>query len=142
MRGRTYKYKRRTYRSKFEISVAKQLYAAKVKFTYETKSYKWQDVIPYGQCGACGSKYVYTERSYTPDFFLPKGVVVEAKGKLDARQRKKLLAVKKSNPKLDLRILFMKDNKISSNSKTRYSEWAAKHGFIAAVEIIPKEWFK
>jgi hypothetical protein len=47
------------------------------------------------------------------------------------------------NPDLDIRFLFMRDNKISKNSKTRYSDWCKKRGIKYAVSEhghIPDEW--
>lgn len=136
------KYRGRQYRSKFEVRIAQQLYDMKCKFTYEAKSYPYLDPIARARCNECNSKEVYVSRMYTPDFFLSNGCIIEAKGKLDAQQRKKLLAVQKCNPDLDVHILFMRDNKISSQSKTRYMEWATKHGFKCAVSTIPKGWMK
>lgn len=133
-------YKKRFYRSLFEVSVAKQLYEAGTKFTYETKSYSYLDPVPRAECAACSGKDCFVRRTYTPDFFLPDGITIEAKGKLDFKQRKKLKAIKKSNPDLDLRLLFMRDQKISKNSTTLYTDWAYQHGFTYAVNTIPQSW--
>jgi hypothetical protein len=134
------KHKGRTYRSLFEVTLAKQLYAAKRKFKYEDKSYAYFDLMVGGACRDCGSSDVGKLRSYTPDFFLNNGVIIEAKGKLDAKQRKKLIDVRIANPSLDLRLVFMRDNKIHRLSKTRYSTWATKHGFLHSIKTIPKGW--
>ena len=125
----------------FEVGLAKQLYAAKISFKYETMTLEYRDHTPFGECGSCGSNDVYVVRTYTPDFILGNGIVIEAKGKLDAKTRKKLLSVKRSNPDLDLHLVFMKDNKISRNSKTRYSGWAIQHGFTYSVGTIDTAWF-
>ena len=86
--------------------------------------------------------YVVNEtRQYTPDFLLESsGVVVECKGRLTVADRKKLVLVKKQYPRMDLRLLFQFDNKLSPRSPTRYSVWATKHGFPWAVGAIPEEW--
>ncbi len=114
--------------------------AAGMRFTYEEWEYEYDYPIPRGTCVDCGSKEIITGRTYTPDFFLPNNIIFEAKGKMTAPVRKKMLAVKASWPDLDLRLLFMRDNKIHKNSTTRYTEWATKHGFPNAVEPIPQEW--
>lgn len=84
------------------------------------------------------------ERTYCPDFYIPhKDIYIEAKGKLDADTKQKMIAVKKAHPDLDIRIVFMRgENKLSKRSKTTYMQWAEKHGFPAADGDIPEEWFK
>jgi hypothetical protein len=141
-RKRKIKYRNRTYHSNFEVDVAKQLYTAKVKFTYETTSYYYEQPVAHGECLDCASKNVITPHWYTPDFFLSNGVIVESKGKLDRDTRKKLKAIKNSNPDLDLKILFMKDNKIRKGSKTTYTMWATSQGFDCAVKTLKKEWLE
>jgi hypothetical protein len=84
---------------------------------------------------------------YIPDWKLPNGVYIEAKGWFKSEDRTKLLSVKKSYPDLDLRLLFMKaSTRISKTSKTTYSQWADKHGFPWACWAtgggIPKEWLR
>lgn len=58
-----------------------------------------------------------------------------------ASERKKLLDVKSANPDLDLRLVFMRDNKITKRSKKRYSDWAEENGFPWAIGEPPDEWF-
>lgn len=83
------------------------------------------------------------ERTYTPDFLLPNGVYIEAKGKLDQDTRSKMIAVKKAHPDKDIRIVFMRGgNKLSKGSNTTYMGWATKNGFICADGEIPDEWLK
>jgi hypothetical protein len=41
-----------------------------------------------------------------------------------------LLAVRESNPNIDLRLLFQRDQAIRKGSKTRYSNWCEKHNFM------------
>lgn len=114
------------YRSKFELSVTNNLRNRKVKFKYEP--HKFPYVINY---------------NYTPDILLPNGVYVECKGVLDAIERRKFLAILKSNPKLDVRLLFQNArNKLNKKSKTTYGEWATKHNIIWAEKEIPSVWLK
>ena len=88
---------------------------------------------------------VYTTSArYIPDFALGNGVLVETKGYFDARARSKMLAVKKQNPSLDIRILFQRANTRLTKSKNSmmYWQWAEKHGFPwAEGEHIPEEWY-
>lgn len=87
-------------------------------------------------------KYVL-EKMYTPDFELPNGILIEAKGNFrSASERTKMLHIKKQNPKYDIRFLFQNPNlKISKSSKTTYAKWAEKNGFKwASGAHIPQEW--
>lgn len=55
-----------------------------------------------------------------------------------------MLAVKETNPELDIRLVFMRNSPscLGKGSKTRPSEWAEKYGFLYSVGEIPQEWFK
>jgi hypothetical protein len=81
--------------------------------------------------------------NYLPDFLLPNGIYVEAKGRLDAASMRKMRCVKASNPKLDIRFVFQNANqKLNKRSKLKHWEWAEKYGFPWAEGTIPLEWFK
>ena len=129
------------YRSKLEADVAKQIKDAGVTFKYEIEEWEYDLKVPRAFCRECDSTEVYTTRWYTPDFFLPNGVVIEAKGKLDRNVRKKMLAVKEAHPDKDLRFVFQRNNKIHKDSNTRYLDWAEQHGFPAVLLEIPDDWF-
>lgn len=113
-------------RSGFEAKLLKQLKATKTKFGYESTKIK----------------YVVPERvaTYTPDFVLKNGIIIEAKGKFTSADRKKMILVRDQNPELDIRLVFMRDNKISKVSKTTYSMWSEKNGFDYAIGEIPESW--
>lgn len=85
----------------------------------------------------------YTTRgTYLPDAVLPNGIIVELKGYLDAAAAKKMIAVKASNPHLDIRIVFQNQNgKRNKRSKMKFWEWAEAHGFQYSEGTIPLEWF-
>lgn len=117
----------RGFRSGLEEDVADQLAAAGVEAGYET------------------NRLVYTvpakERFYTPDFILPNGIAIECKGRFDREDRMKHLAIKESNPGLDLRFVFSNpSNKIYKGSKTSYRVWCMKHQFKWAHKRVPQEW--
>lgn len=81
--------------------------------------------------------------SYLPDFVLPNGIIIEAKGYLDAASCKKMKAVKASNPHLDIRFVFQNANgKRNKRAKLRNYEWAEKYGFPWAEGTIPLAWWK
>lgn len=116
------------YRSGLEETVATQLSKLGVDAQYESFKIKYR---------------VEEDRSYTPDFILPNGVIVETKGRFVAADRKKHLLIKKQHPELDIRFVFTNSrNKISKGSKTSYADWCNKHGFIYADKEIPLEWIR
>jgi hypothetical protein len=77
---------------------------------------------------------------YTPDFFLASGIIIEAKGRFTAADRRKMLAVKRDHPELQLVLLFMRNNKIRKNSQTKYSDWCEANGFDYAIGTLKEEW--
>ena len=100
-------------RSTFEATLTADMEARGLAFEYEPKD---------GHLG-----YML---EYFPDFRLPNGILVEAKGFFDSEDRTKMLRVKMANPEKDIRFIFMANNKINPKSKTRYSDWCTKHGFL------------
>lgn len=81
------------------------------------------------------------DRTYTPDFVLPNGIVVETKGRFTLEDRKKHLWIQKQSD-FDIRFVFSNSNaKIRKGSKTSYAMWCDKHGFQYADKLIPEEWF-
>lgn len=98
-----------------------------MKGVYE--SYKIDYVIP------------ATDHTYTPDFVLPNGIIIEGKGIFDATDRQKHLLIKKQYPHLDIRFIFSNPKtKIYSGSKTTLADWCAKYGYKYASKLIPAEW--
>lgn len=88
-------------------------------------------------------KIPYTKLSYhhyLPDWILPNGIVIEAKGRFTATDRAKHLLIKEQHPELDIRFVFKYDNKLYKQSKTRYSDWCDKHGYKYAFKEVPQEW--
>ena len=113
------------YRSGLEGKVADLLSGLKVPYEYET------------------TKLAYVLKcNYIPDFLLPNGIFLEVKGRLTSEDRRKMKAVKKSNPDLDIRFVFQAPfNKIYKGSKTTYAKWAEKHGFPwCSYQTIPIDW--
>jgi len=82
--------------------------------------------------------------NYTPDFCLPNGVYLECKGYWEPADRRKILAVKRCNPEIDLRMVFQTPyNKISKKSKTTYAQWCDRHDILwTSFQEIPIEWLK
>jgi len=86
-------------------------------------------------------KYQRRESTYTPDFELPNGIIIEAKGRFKSEDRSKHLRIKEQHPELDIRFVFSNSsNKLNKNSNTTYAGWCDKHGFKWSDKVIPKEW--
>lgn len=97
-----------------------------VGFTYEEEKIRWLD-----------SK----ERTYTPDFVLSNGIVVESKGRFVSADRRKHKEIKKQYPDLDLRFVFSNSRaKLYKGAKSTYGDWCDKNGFLYADKTIPEEW--
>ncbi len=60
-------------------------------------------------------------------------MIIEAKGHFRPEAMRKMVAVKRQHPLLDIRIVFYSKNK-------RYTKWAEKYGFPYAIGDIPDEW--
>jgi hypothetical protein len=111
-------------KSGFERSFAHDLQRRGVNFEYETRK------VPYT-----------LEGTYNPDWeIVDKGFVVETKGLLDRDSKRKMIAVKKQHPDLDLRLCFMSANKKVPGSKQTHGEWASKNGFKWCEGTLPEEW--
>lgn len=115
------------YRSNFEWDIAKQLKWQKVEFKYEKLKLKYTPPAK--------------EKTYTADYVLPNGIVIEAKGYWPKAARDKMLWVIEQNPEYDIRMVFQKPYlKINKNSKTTYAEWCNRKGIQWAAGSIPAEW--
>lgn len=83
-----------------------------------------------------------TSHKYTPDFLLPNGIIIEAKGLFSTQDRKKHILVKEQHPELDIRFVFNRSSsKLYKGSKTTYANWCDRHGFLYSDKLIPKEWY-
>ena len=90
-------------------------------------------------------KYVVPEslHTYTADFKLPNGIIVETKGRFVVADRKKHLLIQQQYPNLDIRFVFSNSKtKISKGSKTSYADWCIKNNFKYADKEIPQEWLR
>jgi len=117
------------FRSGLEKRIADDLTARGINYEYETKR----------------NSYTVPERDarYTPDFILPNGIIVEAKGMFDAADRQKHLLVKAQHPDLDIRLVFQRANApLYKGSPTTYAQWATRQGFKFAERLIPPEWLR
>lgn len=74
--------------------------------------------------------YTLPTAVYRPDFILPNGIALEAKGVFFSKDRTKSLLVRDQNPGLELRFIFQSPYKtLSPTSLTTYAIWCDKHNF-------------
>lgn len=133
-------------RSKWEHKIARELSKRGVKFKYEEWTYEYlaaPDPRSRFRCRECDSTDVSRVAQYTPDFFINgEDCIIEAKGRFTAADRRKMLQVKEQWPDLNIKMLFMTDNKIHKKSETRYSGWCEKHGLDYHVGLdFPEDWY-
>ena len=116
----------RAYRSGLEDQIAAFLTQHQEAIRYEKLKIEWEDL---------------SYRTYTPDFELDNGIIIETKGMFDNADRRKHIAIKEQHPELDIRFVFSNANaKLYKGAKSRYCDWCDKHGFKWAHRVIPQEW--
>ena len=104
-----------SYRSGFEADIAQTLRNLKVDFKYESLDIPYQ--IP---------------KTYKPDFELPNGVLVEAKGFFRAGDTQKYKAIKNCLPpdKTLVFILMKPNQKVRKGTQITMADWCTKEGFL------------
>jgi hypothetical protein len=127
-----------SFRSKLEHTTAEDLEDRGVEWAYE----------------AGRINYVKTHH-YVPDFLIiyerrgeEEELIIEAKGWTpgweSGADRSKLLAVREQNPRVLIALLWdtlaFSRKPISKGAKMRNWEWAVKHSFPQAAEIVPEGW--
>ena len=114
------------YRSGLEDDIAKDLKGRGVEFEYEKLKVQWQ---------------LLENKTYTTDFKLPNGIIIESKGMFVQAYRKKHLIIQDQHPFLDIRFVFSNSrSKLYKGAKSTYGDWCNKHGFLYADKRIPDEW--
>lgn len=128
-----------TWRSGLEDQTAEDLAARGVPYRYEEVKLRYTKPA--------------SNHTYTPDFILPNGIVVETKGQFDVDDRRKHELVREQHPDLDIRLVFTRATApIRKGSPTTYADWCAKRGIKFATaptaaerkrgitQIVPQEW--
>jgi len=125
---RKYNPKWSTYRSGLEDRLVESLSKIQKEVRYEKLKIEWEDL-----------RY----RTYTPDFLLDNGIIVEAKGLFDTDDRHKHKCVRKQHPELDIRFVFSNARaKLYKGAKSTYADWCDKNKFKWSHRIIPEDWLK
>ena len=129
MNGKQYKAARkRGYRSGLEVKLSEYLTELKQPYLYEKIKIEWEDL---------------TYRTYTPDFVLTNGIIIETKGLFTSDDRRKHLEVQKQHPTLDIRFVFYNSKaKLSKTSKTTYGMWCDKNNIKYYDRIVPLSWLE
>ena len=116
------------YRSGLEYKISLYLDNLKIKYDYEKLKIEWEDLA---------------YRTYTPDFVLYNGIIIESKGMFTAADRRKHLAIKTQHPQLDIRFVFENSRrKLRKGAKSTYAEWCIRYDFRYYDRIIPEDWIK
>ena len=116
------------YRSGIEHTTAEYLEKHNVTYRYEKVKIEWEDLA---------------YRTYTPDFILQNGIIIETKGRFTSADRRKHVEIKKQHPKLDIRFVFTNSrSKLYKGAKSTYADWCNKNGFRYYDRIIPEDWLK
>jgi len=116
------------YRSGLEQKLALYLTQLRVKYSYESIKIEWEDLA---------------YRTYTPDFILDNGIIVETKGMFTTMDRRKHIAIKRQHPKLDIRFIFENSKrKLRKGAKSTYAQWCDRYGFEYDNRVIPEAWLK
>lgn len=115
------------FRSGLEVAMAAQLTLAGVIYEYETLKLKFIEPAK--------------SRTYTPDFILENGIIIETKGRFETSDRQKHLWVQAQHPELDIRFVFSNSkSKINPRSPTSYADWCVKNNFKYADKTCPAAW--
>jgi len=116
------------YRSGLEKDTSLVLAKCQKAVRYEQLKIEWEDLH---------------YRTYTPDFQLDNGILIETKGLFDSADRNKHMEVRKQHPELDIRLVFSNSKaKLYKGAKSTYSNWCDKQGFLWAHRVIPEGWLK
>ena len=115
-----------TYRSGLEDRLVDSLSKIQQEVRYEKLKVEWEDL-----------RY----RTYTPDFLLDNGILIEAKGLFDSEDRHKHKCVRRQHPELDVRFVFSNARtKLYKGSKTTYADWCDKNKVLWSHKDIPASW--
>ena len=144
------KHRRGRFRSIFERRVADYFKEEGIKWKYEEIKFAyyqqqtWKMTCP--NCGATSP--VLKKRTYTPDFILPNGTLIEVKGRLTSTERSKLISIQEYHPELDLKLVMENDRQTGLKRYPMNSDWLSAHGFDFtfvgrhAIKEMPEHWFE
>ena len=122
-----------------ECDFAKSMTDEHITWQYEPEKFEWWPAPP-------------KARRYTPDFRVMRYdgsyFYVEFKGYLRPGDKTKMRAIKKQQPDVDIRFVFMNAYKYASKhirkdgTRQTYAEWAESYGYMWAHKSMPEEWLE
>ena len=113
------------YRSGLEKGVAFDLNKRGIDFQYE------HERIPY-----------VVERKYLPDFQLPNGIYIEAKGYFRNEDCRKMRLLQAQYPEKEFRFLFQNLNTKVQSKRFTNQQWAEKYNFAYCEGRVPQSWLE
>lgn len=119
--------RKKKFRSGLERRIAEELRQAEKPFDYEPFKVRFTQPAK--------------SRLYLPDFILPNGIIIEAKGRWQTADRRKFVHIFNSHPDIDIRFVFSNAHStLSKRSSTTYAEYCDGKGWIWAHRHVPTEW--
>ena len=116
------------FRSGLEQLIANQIKEGKHKIRYEVMKIQCVD---------------FSILSYTTDFVLDNGIILEVKGFWSTADRRKHVEIKNQHGNLDIRMVFENSKrKIRKGSNTSYADWCDKKEIPFCDRVVPKIWLK
>jgi hypothetical protein len=81
-------------------------------------------------------------RSYTPDFVLGNGVVLEVKGYFDQEDRRLIKLFKEQHPDVDIRMVLQKPHqKLTKSGRMTYATWCDRYNVPwCEGPCLPRDW--
>jgi hypothetical protein len=123
------------FRSGYEAKAYKGLQARGLDFTYE------EEKLPY--------RVPERKAYYLPDMVITREdgtkLYLEYKGQFSAADRRKMELVIEQHPDKDIRLIFMRNNKLRKDSRTSYTDWCNKRGIkctVSATGFVPDSWIR
>ncbi len=117
--------KKKKYRSGLERKVAEDLQKRGVDYQYE------HERIPY-----------VVARKYLPDFQLPNGIYIEAKGFFKDEDCRKMKLLKAQYPDKEFRFLFQNKNTKVQSKRFTNAQWCEKYDFLYCEGVVPDAWLE
>lgn len=141
------------FRSGLEEEMGKELERRGIRYEFENRKLPFLKPHHSAVCNECGSEDISTNHTYTPDFYLPDyDFYIETKGRFLGSDRRKHVAFRKSNPEVDIRFVFQKEDYLTIKKKQTYTGWCESKGYKYFVivtptkkrkqQLLPEEWFE
>ena len=81
-------------------------------------------------------------RKYLPDFQLPNGIYIEAKGFFKDEDCRKMKLLKAQYPDKEFRFLFQNKNTKVQSKRFTNAQWCEKYDFLYCEGVVPDAWLE